>query len=512
MLSQSVTGPAQDGDTLRTRFERGLMPAGIVMAFIAGGGYLALHYRGLSVRPDGTWLFQPLVHYVLSVLVIYRLLMRLWQRPGGSPGFSQWLEPVLLVTIGLGLLAPVVNALSRHAWDELVALQGLGNDGKMYRVWDESGSVQLKHDVPLTDMHIEGDETCNLVVAAALARVGFSPALLSEFSREDPENMTGYWMRRHLKGHPPGWAAMLSPMAHNPPTARVFQFVIYLLTTVAAFAAGTAYRGNRLDGLLTAAFFACLPDLIWFHAGRATADVAPALPSFLGIAIVLQCNRLWDSLTTGERTLRLLVAGLLFAAGTAITYTAAMAAAGSGLLLLWERGWKTFGNVVLLGTPGIAALLVCVWFSGASRADRTSVFEDRAHDLAADQAAEAAAGRKSAFGLERHTTRSFVTRFPGMVGPPVLILLSTSVLGYLLSKVSRRRQLAEAAAAICVVAPSIWAFWANLRYMFPGWMLVLIGAGIPGAWEGVSPRWRVFAVAVVAAFAVSKFTAMRCLA
>jgi hypothetical protein len=474
----------------------------VISASLLGGlAYVALRYRPATEVDSGQylWFVLPIALYVSLAFLVYRLLRR--ARVGAERRWKSRIEAVWLSVTVVAVAALLLSAGSSHLWNDLVALERVGDDRNVYNVWQNDGTSAKVYDAPLTVMHRLGDETAHLAGAMAVRQEGLSPSRLQGLMTSS-DAATPYWLRRHFQGHPPGLAIVYAPVASNPPAARVFSLVIFSLCVLAAGWAGYHISGSRDVGILAAVCFVAVPDILWWHAFSVSSDVPPALPVFLGIGLLGRTIQKREQMSQQAFNVSILGVGVLFALGCLITYTAFLPVAAACLLLLQWNRTRRLSILLIVALPAVLVVGLTMLYSEAVLGAQSSVFVSRARDVT---------GAESSYDSQGLTVLGFFFRLPQDLGLPMLLLFGGTFLVSWIDLASKAltRRLFEIAAGLAVIIPSVFFFWPQIRFMYPGWIFVIGACGITYIWPKLGSRWRALGIASIVAFALSKFILLR---
>lgn len=390
-------------------------------------------------------------------------------------------------------------ALEQRFLTNLVALRHVKTDVPDYYVWTAGGDRSAESmSLPLERFHRKGDETAHLAAAMALRTSLGNPRAIAEMVRENRGHDRSYWISRALAGHPPGLAALYAPVSASPPVARVWAFLFFIASAILAFWAGNAWSGESGFGLVTAACFAFLPNLNWWHMTSVSSDIPPAVFTFLafglaGYAVKPErrdsCRLLWVAI------------GVLFGVATFITYTAALAALGTAILI-WayipnEKRKLSIWLWLLL--PSACAVVLGTLYSRFAIPVSQSVLIARLKSLNETD--------HSVFANPIRAIITFVFRWPMDLGIPLTVFIVGIPIWFILrrSNDSIVTKALHLLAAFAVLVPAASFFWPEIRFTFPGLLVILVGLGLRHFWEGISHSQRASMISSVVAFGFSKY-------
>lgn len=391
------------------------------------------------------------------------------------------------------------TALERRFLSDLVALQSIDRNLPGYYVWSPRGErAGAPMSLPFERFHRKGDETAHLAAAAALRATRGDPSGIAEMARAGEGHDRSYWIKRALAGHPPGLAALFAPVSQSPPVARVWAILFFLGAACLAYWAGNVWSSGSRFGLLAAACFTFLPSLNWWHMTSVTSDVPPAVFTFLafGIAGYAACRR-----SIVRPGLLFPVIGVLFALGTFVTYTGALAALGTAILV-WAHIPKENRKVAIwawLLVPSACAVLMGTLYSRLAIPNSRSVLIARIDSL--NEMTD------SIFADPIGGIVTFISRWPMDLGIPITIFLSVIPVWFLVRNSDNvAKKLLHIAAALAVLIPASSFFWPEIRFAYPGLLVVLVGGGFKQFWENISNFQKSFMVCSIVAFGFSKYT------
>lgn len=461
-----------------------------VVCLILGGVYFMARYR--HEGSVGLAAVMALAIFVLAAFVSYAFSYTVL-----APGRKVWR------LIGFVGLVPCLfgfgEALSRHMWRGLVSLESLDSPRPRYICWDSAGQTSIAPiTYPLKEFHRTGDETAHLAAAMAIRKTAGVPHRIAELIDKPEGHDRSYWLRRALTGHPPGLATIYSPVAENPPLARIWAGLIFLLCVGAAFWAGNQWSPDSHFGLLTAACFASIPNLDWWHAVSVSSDIPPCFFSFVGFGLLAPAimRDKWES----DEGHRIKLAGLLLAVACFVTLTASLASLAAAVLMVSTKGRQGICYAAWLLIPSVISVALGIAYS------RLAV-PDAAHVVLARLETVGESGPTS-FTDPLRGLLTFVRRCPMDLGIPLtlaFILLPVRQIVSLAHGGSRRWIFGGFCAAIAVLAPAAMMFWPEIRFAYPGFLAVMLGLGFLDFWVTVSPRTRALTIAAIAGFAYSKF-------
>jgi len=305
------------------------------------------------------------------------------------------------------------------------------------------------------------------------------------------EDSPAYWVRRHFKGHPPGFGAVFAPVAANPPLARVFSLILFGLCVWAAYWVGVQFYGDRSIGVLFAVMFACIPEILWWHAHSVNTDIPPCLPCYLAIGILgAEVHR--TQMSHSVETPRLVVVGALLAIGCIITLTAFLAALACSVFLLRQRATRDWRSLAIVLLPSVAAVALGQCYSAAVLYGVEPPF--------------LATGITSNMGYRLRRIASLFRGTPQDLGPPLCVLIAGCFVWALFrARAAGVRQRSwEIGAALAVILPGLW-FPSSIRYMYTGLPFIVIGLGMVCAWQHLGERLRSWMLATIISFAVCKY-------
>ncbi|MCL4190552.1 MAG: hypothetical protein KJZ87_02310 [Thermoguttaceae bacterium] len=438
----------------------------------------------------------PAALYAGFVFLFHSWLQRCWccslDAPRKKPPFKlmYWL-------LWSGVVAIVASAMALRAWEGLVSVCEVGQGkGGAYHVWSTDGNVAVVKELPLKRMFRSGDETAHLAAATALRTAGLNPWRVNEIVESSGGRGKAYWLNRALSGHPPGVAAVFSLVSWNPPASRMLGLLVFLACGVAAYQACVMYTGDRALGWAMAILFAFVPEVQYWHAFRVSTDILPCLPSFLAFGVlggILTSN---DDTPSSHQMRSLVAMGGLLALACICTYTAFLASLASCAMLMSRSTTRNWRAITVVLCPSAMAVLFGIWFSQVSLGSTSVLLIDRAAN---------AVGTGPSFDSQGLTLTGFLAGLPQDLGPPLCTLLLVAAALRIHNVLARPGILMELLAAAAVAVPSATMFWPQLRFMFPGWLFVLTGLGVPDLLQRCDRRGQAFAVATVAGFATAKF-------
>ena len=449
-------------------------------ALLAGAAYLFLRFSRESLEPA----LYCVVYYGLTTVLIWRVLL---------PCKGN-LEKLMLGLLGIACAYPLLNAASLHAWADLYVHVADEDDTEVYRAWLRDGASELRTDVSTSKVHANGDELAHLAYAQAIATHGPWPSRLEGLVKDIRGHNRAYWIHRGSQGHPPGLAILFSSVATNPPIARALDFCIYLLCVAAADGAGQQLQPGADFGAFCMAMFLGVTNVLWWHSFRVSADMLPTLPAFIGTGL------LWRGLSATPTVSRatLLAAGLCFGISCLVTHTGVLAvAAAAPLLFTVPSSGELRARASLLLLPGVIATVAGIAFSCAIVGVDDHVILGRF----------SSAAQAEQFDRRGMNWLWLLRRLPSDLGPPLCVFWVFSLLRtcWVFSRHPCRLRALRLASAAAVVVPASCMFWAQVRYMLPGWAFICVGVGAFDFWESGSNRMRSLSVATLIAFSFSKF-------
>ncbi|MGQ9915685.1 MAG: hypothetical protein ACUVQQ_15205 [Thermogutta sp.] len=416
---------------------------------------------------------------------------------GDETASSVW--PVLTIALAFPCLALLGQSLNRHIWRNLVALESLDCETPQYILWNQCGTTQIEpNTLDLRKFfHRGGDETAHLAAALAMRETGGNPSAVAKLIGKREGHNRAYWLRRALSGHPPGLALLYAPVATNPPLARVWAALVFGACAVLAYWAGNQWSPGTRYGLFAATVFVSIPNLTWWHAFSVSSDIPPALFTFTAFGLVGRAVRN-DKLPT-QASGPIALAGVLLGIGCLVTLTAALPAFALAFLILTTRREGSLRAAMWLLVPSALCVLAGVGYSKlAVPGERPGLFARVA----------AVAHENNVYTSPLEGLLTFVRRLPMDLGIPVTILFFALPLLMFCRQYDNRVNLPRLGKLLgggCVLIPAATFFWPEIRFAYPGFLVVLVGLGFQDFWESVSPRLRAFIVASVFSFGFAKF-------
>lgn len=406
---------------------------------------------------------------------------------------------VLAFVLAIPCVALLGESLNRHIWRNLVALESLDPETPQYISWNERGTTQKEPNT--LDLgkrfHRGGDEAAHLAAALAMRETGGNPWAVANLIGKREGHNRAYWLRRALSGHPPGLALLYAPVATNPPLARIWAALIFGACAMLAYWAGNQWSSATRYGLLTGTVFVSIPNLTWWHAFSVTSDLPPALFTFAAFGLVGRA--LHDQRNESRLRGPMAAAGLLLGIGCFVTLTASLAALGLAALVVTTRCKRSLGAAAYLLIPAAFFVAVGIVYSRLAVPGAVPVLIARAAAVGVEN---------SGFTSTLEGFLTFVRRLPMDLGIPITILFFALPLLMLFRRCDSQVHLGRAGkllGAACVLIPAATFFWPEIRFAYPGFLVVLVGLGFQDFWESVSPRLRAFTVANVFAFGFAKF-------
>ena len=483
-----------------------------LIAFVSGLAYLSLRFVQRDRLFDSVFanFAVPAALYVFATGVFYLLADVLMRPRDCRVGYFRIVRAALLST-GLALLAIIsFPAMAKHFTAGLAILTDIHSpDGTIYK-WDTRGVTTVRDNYKLEELHRKGDEVAHLAAAQAIAISEGRPSTIASLcdtsGTSDFRYDRKYWVARALRGHPPGLAIIYSLACGNAVFARVTALLLTCIITALCYWAGNKWSREQKLGLMMVALFLGIPNLIWWHAMSVSSDLPPCLFTFSAFALLAT----W-TLTNEQKppsslipSIALILAGLLLGLGTFVTYTAALAAAASVVLVLTQSSsrQKALRAVWLIAPAGIA-VLVGVWYSRMIFQDGGHVLLSRLDSLVdSQQSTPFISGWQAAF--------IFVKRLPMDLGWPMVVLF----LGALIWQLVRRdasvfTRLSQLFIAAVVLIPAATFFWPELRFAYPGWLFVCYGLGVPEIWKRTGAFEKSLLFSTLLAFSYSKFVLLR---
>ena len=480
-------------------------------AFASGLAYLSIRFVLRDRLFDNTILnfVVPGIFYIFATTVFsfgaWRLLNN---RKDTGSGRSALEYTVLLAIPVLALVS--LPAFARHFTAGLASLVDVWSPrGTIYK-WDSRGFAIIQERYKLQDLHRKGDEVAHLAAAQAIMVSHASPAILRKLTtNSQPREFRydrQYWLNRALRGHPPGLAMLYAMASWNAPFARVMALVLTCLIAVIAFWAGNRWDPTQKLGLLMLGFFVGVPNLIWWHAMSVSSDLPPCLFTYgaFGILAGVAAAKPFNAKSDYHSSAQVVLAGILLALGTFVTYTGALATGAATLLILTQAGYpRKISAVAWVLIPTVVALLVGVWYSWL-------IFSDGNHLLLARVTSftnpEATAGFISGW----RAAAIFVKRLPMDLGWPMVVLLFGGVAWQIFRRdTSFFRRASELCIAAVVLVPAATFFWPEIRFAYPGWLFVVHGLGLPHIWRHMHALDKSLVFGTLMSFSYCKFVLLR---
>ena len=459
------------------------------------GGFLAM----LSIGTFGYLLYRfgnaphiSLAGLVFCAFVIGTTVYGIIQhRQNASPTHHK------LLAIGILTSAYVLAfSFSTHLWEGLAIIQHDNSDHTSnYLVWDRSGTSQEKVDLPLKAFHIDGDEGAHLAAVQALRDSKGNLVELKEHIQKPNGNNKAYWINRSLKGHPLGFHLLYLPASSSPPFARIMASCVFLAAIGAAYWAGQCLDSRHHFGLLTSAIFATTAHLFWFHGFRVSSDVAPCIPTFLAI------GSLWKSVNNKNEALHYIkLSALYLTIACFITHTASLVVMGF-IPLLWLHHRRQFWEYALWII--VPTFLITIFGIALS----AYIVGPENHGIIGRFFQETGQAKK--FNNEGKDLFWMLKRLPRDLGIPILGFLIWSLAIIIRSSFDNRANLFVLASAFAILIPATTLFFAEIRYTYPGWILIITGLGGHKAWKSFTASQRSILVSCFITFVLVKFMCLR---
>jgi hypothetical protein len=102
-----------------------------------------------------------------------------------------------------------------------------------------------------------------------------------------------------------------------------------------------------------------------------------------------------------------------------------------------------------------------------------------------------------------------IQRLPRDLGIPILLFVTWSIFIMVVSSLKNRSNLYLLSSALAILIPATTLFFAEIRYTYPGWLLIIVGLGGHNAWKLFSPRQRSVIVSCLVTFILVKFLYLR---
>jgi len=481
-----------------------------VSAFASGFAYLSLRFILRDSLFDSVVANSavPAALYLLATSVFYLLadvVLRCAKRNNGH------FLKIWGMSIGLILLAILaLPALAKHFTTGLAILADIHSpEGRIYK-WDSRGFATVRDKYNLAELHRQGDEVAHLAAAQAVMVSGARPSIIAGFyaasGAGDFRYDRKYWVSRALRGHPPGVAMMYSLACGNAVFARVVAALLTSLTAVLCYWAANKWEPDRKLGLIAIALFLGIPNLVWWHGMSVSSDIPPCLftfPAFglLATATLGQGEKLRCGLNPNAAVV---LAGLLMGIGTFVTYTAALSAAASAALILTQPNYRQrLLSALWLLAPAGVAVIIGIWYSHL-------IFKDGEHVLVSRLTSLVGREEVAGFISGGRAALIFVKRLPMDLGWPMVILFTGALIWQVVRQdanvFTRASQLLIAG---LVLIPAAVLFWPEIRFAYPGWLLVCYGLGIPELWKRMSNFDRSLAFGSLLGFSYTKFVMLR---
>jgi hypothetical protein len=433
----------------------------------------------------------------LSGLVCYSAIC--WATVYGISQRSQQVSKISQGLLFAGIVAtfyPLGFAMSAHFWDGLAVVRHDNvNQTSTYDKWDRDGTSREEIDLPLTEFHIDGDEGAHLAAVKALYDSKGSFSKLKNGSSKPDGHNQAYWINRSLRGHPLGFHLVYLPAANSPPFARILATCIFLAAICSAYWAGQQLDSNHHFGLLTSAIFAAIAHVFWFHGFRVSSDILPCVPTFLAIGCF------WASINNKkERMLYIKRCAFFLTIACSITHTASLVVVGF-IPLLWihhrHQFWK---SALWLTVPTFVITVAGVSMSAA-------IVGPENHGIIGRFFQETASAKE--FNDEGKNLFWMIQRLPRDLGIPILLFVTWSIFIMVVSSLKNRSNLYLLSSALAILIPATTLFFAEIRYTYPGWLLIIVGLGGHNAWKLFSPRQRSVIVSCLVTFILVKFLYLR---
>lgn len=456
-----------------------------VLGLLGGLGYVVLRYRTSDAAAN------PILLAIAIFLLPWVCAYGLWPRQNAG----KW--KVLGIAAGVVCVLILGLALSKHVWRNLVALESLESEVSRYVCWNVDGETSLApNDLPLKVFHRQGDETAHLAAAKAVRMTFANPFAIRKLIGERNGHNRSYWLARALSGHPPGLAILYAPVCDNPPLARIWAATILLACGLLAFWAGKQWSPDSRYGILAAAAFLCVPNLDWWHALSVSSDIPPALLTFAGFGFVGRALRTPE----GEALRHFRIAGILLGLGCVITLTAFLPAFALAVVVGLTRRTDKWHAIAWLLLPALICLFVAITWSRLATSNHVVLSR-------VTEAGE----ETTTYTPPLEGVVTFVRRWPMDLGIPLCILFITLPLLQFLPRSDSNPHCCAlspasrlvGAALILLAASSL--FWPEIRFAYPGWLVVLLGLGFQDYWESLTNDLRAVTVANIFAFGFAKF-------
>ena len=463
--------------------ERHRLTLVIILLTVTGFAYLGFRFGS----GDASTFCKLTIYGLVCWLSVFWLLQS-YHTPS-TGGRSLLLIGVIATAI------PIVIYMSHHFWDGLAVYKDGSGGNEVSIEWNIDGTSTLRTNLPLSRFHISGDEAAHLAAVAAVAEHGLDPRSLRAVVQPREGYNSAYWIHRSLHAHPIGLHIAYLPAANSPPFARIIGSLVFLLAIATAFWAGQCLDRENNYGLFCAVMFASVPNLFWWHGFRVSSDVLPCIPSFLATGYC------WAATLEKENVPRLLkTCGIFLAFACAITHTASLAAAAL-LPIVW-RGRKTdiWRNSAWVFLPATLATTAGIGFSSLIVGPENHCIIGRFFDISPGAESFNGQGKDFIWMLKG---------LPRNLGLPMLGWLLASVAMFTIVTLRERFRVLDLVAAMTVLIPATCLFWSEIRYTYPGWLIVITGLGGQLTWRRLTFGQRSGLLATLVTSTLVKFVFLR---